>query len=60
MMPDVSAGGSAGRAGVVAGLVSGVMVGVIAAAVELDRAVWLSSAAGNDAAAAPACGRTNV
>ena len=56
MMPDVSAGGSAGRTGVVVGFVPGVVV----AAVGLDRAVLLSSAADSDAAAAPACGGTNV
>ena len=60
MMPDASAGGSAGKAGFVAGVVPGVMAGVVVAAVGLDKAVWLSSAAGSDAAAAPACGGTNV
>ena len=43
MIPDVSVGGSAGRAGVVvkvvAELVSGVMAGVDVAAVGLDKAV---------------------
>ena len=38
MMPDVSADGSVGRAGVVAGLVLGVTAGVVVAAVGLDRA----------------------
>ena len=56
MIPDVSAGGSAGRAGVV----PGIMVGVVVAAVGLDKAVLLSSAADSDAATAPACGGTNV
>ena len=43
MMPDVSAGGSVGRAGVVADVVAsvvpGVMAGVVVAAIGLDRAV---------------------
>ena len=39
MMPDFSAGVSAGRAGVVARVAAGLVSGVIVAAVGLDRAV---------------------
>ena len=39
MMPDVSAGGSAVRAGNVVDVVPGVLAGVVAVAVGLDRVV---------------------